>query len=108
MVAVSRSSTFHRYTIYYSEGPVLRRILTAAQYAGAEPVWHFIRLGGRAGFRIELMVGGLSHPSADAFAKRMEHMPGVTKVMWAQSARVAQEPPAEGRGTARTASAGKM
>jgi hypothetical protein len=85
MVAVSRSSTFHRFTIHYSEGPVLRRILAAAQYARAEPVWHFARLGERSGFRIDLVVGGLSQGLAEAFATRLKHLPGVSKVMWARN-----------------------
>jgi hypothetical protein len=85
MVAVSRSSSFHRFTVYYSEGPVLRRILMAAQYAGAEPVWHFTRMGERTGFKIELMVGGLSQTAAESFATRMQRTPGVSKVMWGRN-----------------------
>lgn len=85
MVAVSRSSSFHRFTVDYSEGPVLRRLLSAAQYAGAEPVWHFTRMGERSGFKIEFMVGGLSQAAAESFATRMQRTPGVTKVMWARN-----------------------
>lgn len=94
MVAVSRSSTFHRYTVYYSEGPVLRRILMAAQHARAEPVWHFTRLGGRSGFKIEIIVGGLSHEFAHSFAVRIERLPGVTKVMWGRTGQIAAQPAA--------------
>jgi hypothetical protein len=85
MVAVSRSSTFHRFTVYYSEGPVLHRILVSARFVGAEPVLHFTRLAERSGFKIELMIGGLSQTGAESFATRMQRTPGVSKVMWGRS-----------------------
>ena len=85
MAAVSRSTTFHRFTIYYSEGPVLLRVLTAARHAGAEPAWHFTRLGAGSGFKIELAVGGFTRLAAESFSSRMRSTPGVTKVMWNKS-----------------------
>lgn len=91
MVALSRSPSFHRFTIYFSEGPVLRRILTAAHYAKAEPVWHFVRFSGRMGFKVEIVVGGMSPLFAESFAAQMRRLPAVTKVMWAKNASAAAE-----------------
>ena len=85
MAAVSRSSTFHRFAIYYSEGPVLLRVLTAARHAGAEPAWHFARLGAGSGCKIELAIGGFTRLAAESFSGRMRSMPGVIKVMWSRS-----------------------
>ncbi|MGE4063257.1 MAG: hypothetical protein AB7E79_07800 [Rhodospirillaceae bacterium] len=86
MVAVSRSPSLHRFTIYYSEGPILRRILTAARHARAEPVWHFVRFGGHGGFKVEVVVGGMSRNYAESFAAQVRRLPAVTKVMWAKDA----------------------
>lgn len=85
MVAVSRSPSFHRFTIYFSEGPVLRRILTAAHHARAEPVWHFARFDGHAGFKVEVVVGGMTQTFAESFAAQVRRLPAVTKVMWAKN-----------------------
>jgi hypothetical protein len=85
MVALSRSRSFHRFTVYFSEGPVLKRILTAAQFAKAEPVWHYTRFAGSSGFKVELVVGGMTQIYAQSFASQVQRLPAVTKVMWAKS-----------------------
>ncbi|MGE3332021.1 MAG: hypothetical protein AB7I36_00140 [Rhodospirillaceae bacterium] len=83
MVAVSRSSHFHRFTVHCSEFQALGRILKTAFYARAEPAWEFTRAAERASFKIDLVLGGLSSTSAESFAAQVKRLPAVTKVTWA-------------------------
>ncbi len=83
MVAVSRSSHFHRFTVHCSEFRALGRILKTAFYARAEPAWEFTRAAERPSFQINLVLGGLSPASAESFAAQVKRLPAVTKVTWA-------------------------
>jgi hypothetical protein len=83
MVAVSRSSHFHRFTVHCSEFHALGRILKTAFYARAEPAWEFTRASERSSFKLDLVLGGLSPTSAESFAAQVKRLPAVTKVTWA-------------------------
>jgi hypothetical protein len=83
MVAVSRSSHFHRFTVHCSEFQALGRILKTAFYARAEPAWEFTRVDERASYKVELILGGLTPASAESFAAQVKRLPAVTKVTWA-------------------------
>ncbi len=80
MVALSTSSHFYQFTIYYSETGALGRILAAAQQAGAEPAWAVARVPGKAAYRLDVPVGGLSPSNADALQALIAAMPHVIKV----------------------------
>lgn len=84
MVAVSRSSHFHRFTVHCSEFQALSRILRTAFYARAEPAWEITLVGERPAFKIDLTLGGLTPLSAQSFAAQVKRLPAVTKVTWGE------------------------